>query len=67
VVRHAIDLLKQALFIAQERFQLKGGHKQQLIEESPGDAIILGDVRHFPVDALIAPSQHDNMDTALGI
>ena len=55
------------LFIAQERFQLEGGRKQQLIEEGPGEAIILGDVRHFPVDALIEPRQHDNMDTGLGI
>ena len=62
-----VIFLKQALFIATERFQLEGGRQQQLIEEGPGDAIILCDLRHFPVDALIEPSQHDHMDTGLGI
>src|SRR5215475_3619397 len=60
-------LLPVELFIAKKHFPLEVGHKQQLIEEGPGDAIILGDVRHFPVDALIEPRQHDNLNTGLGI
>jgi len=58
--------LQPELFIAKERFQLEIGHKKQLIEESPGDAIILCDWSHSPVDALMEPSQHGNMDTGLG-
>ena len=59
--------LQQAMCIAQERFQLAGGRTQQLREEGPGDAIIGGDWRHFPGDALIEPRQHDTRDTGLGI
>ena len=43
------------------------GDKQQLIEKCPGYLIRLGKLRHFPVDTLIEPSLHDNLDTALSI
>jgi hypothetical protein len=37
-----------------------------LREKGSGYLIICGDLRHFPVDALMQPSPHDNMDTGLG-
>ena len=49
----------------QEDFELEGGRQKELIEHAPGNAIGLGDLRHFAVDALIEPSQHDNVDTSL--
>ena len=38
---------------------------KELIEHGPRNAIGLGDLRHFAVDALIEPSQRDNVDTSL--
>ena len=58
--------MRNLLFIAEKRFQLQVRHKKQLIEKGPRDLIILGDFRHFPVDTLMEPRQHDNMDTGLG-
>jgi len=59
--------LQQELFITKQRFQLQVGHKKELIEKGPGYLIKFCDVRHFPVDALMQPSRHDNLDTGLGI
>src|SRR5712691_9790678 len=59
--------LKQALFIAKQRFQLQVHQQKQLIEKGPRYLIILCDLRHFPVDALMQPSQSDHLDTGLGI
>ena len=59
--------LKQKLFIAQQRFQLQVGHQKQLGEKGPGDPIHGGHFRHFPVDTLMQPGEHDDMDTGLRI
>jgi len=47
--------------------QLEVGQENQLIEEGPGDLIIVGNLRHFPIDALVQPSPSDNLDTGVGI
>jgi len=60
-------VVQKALFIAKEPFQMQLGNQQQLREEGPGDAIRRCDLRHFPIDALMEPSQQDNMDTGLSI
>ena len=59
--------LKQELFVAKEHFQLQVGSQKQLVEKGPRYQISLCDLRHFPVDALIQPSQSDNLDTGVGI
>ena len=59
--------LKQELFLAKEHFQLEVGSQKQLVEKGAGYPIIVGDVRHLPVDTLMQPSEHDDMDTGLGI
>lgn len=48
-----------------EHFELDGGRQKELREQGPSNAIGLGDLRHFAVDALIEPSQRDNVDTSL--
>jgi hypothetical protein len=58
-------MLPLVLVIAQEDFELDCGRHKELIEQGPSNAIGLGDLRHFAVDALIEPSQHDNVDTSL--
>ena len=59
--------LKQRIFIAEQHLQLEVGHEHELIEEGPGYLIRLGDLSHFPIDALIQPGQSDNLDTGVGI
>jgi hypothetical protein len=56
-----------ALFLAKEDVQLEVGGNQQLIEKGPGDVIRLCNLGHFAVDALMEPSQLDNLDTGVGI
>src|SRR5713101_7664381 len=67
LVETMLILLKKTFFIAKEPFQMQVGHSQQLREESPGEAITRCDLRHFPLDALIKPRQHDKRDTGLSI
>ena len=50
---------------AEEDFELDGGRHKELREKGPGNAIGLGDLRHVAVDALLAPSQHDQVDTSV--
>src|SRR5262249_29483489 len=59
--------LKQELCIAKERFQLDVCHHKELIEKGPRYLVDLCDLRHFPVDTLIQPSESDDIDTGLGI
>ena len=59
--------LKQELCIAKEHCQLEVGSQKQLVEKGPGDLIIVGDFRPFPVDTVMQPSEHDDMDTGLGL
>ena len=58
-------MLPLVLVIAKEDFELDGGRQKELIEKGPRNAIDLVDLCHFAVDALIEPSQHDNVDTRL--
>lgn len=44
------------LGVAPEVFQMVSGGPGELIEESSGDVIILSNLGHFAVDALIDPS-----------
>ena len=57
----------QELCIAAQHLQLEVGQENPLREEGPGYLIIVGTVRHFPLDALIQPSPSDNLDTGVGI
>jgi hypothetical protein len=50
---------------AEEHCALDGGRQKELREQGPGKAIGLGDLRHFAGDALIEPSQHDNVETSV--
>src|SRR5712691_730062 len=59
--------LQQELCIAEQHLQLEVGQENQLIEEGPGYLIIVGDLRHFPLDALVQPSPSDTLDTGVGI
>ena len=59
--------LQQELCIAAQHFQLEVRYEKQLREEGPGYLIRRCNVRHFPIEPLIQPRQHDNMDTGLGI
>jgi hypothetical protein len=59
--------LRQELFITKEPCQLEVGSQQQLGEQGSGYPILVGDLCHFPVDTLRQPSEHDEMDTGLGI
>ncbi len=59
--------LKQALFIAEQCFQLQVRQKNQLLEKGPRYLIRVCDLRHFAVDTLMHPSEHDDMDTGVGI
>ena len=59
--------LQQELFIAEQRFQLQVRHQKQLGEEGPGYLRSFGDFRHFAVDTLMQPREHDDMDTRLGL
>ena len=59
--------LKQELFIAKQRFSLEVCHQKQLIEKGSGYLIIFCDCSHFPVDTLMQPREHDDMDTGLGV
>src|SRR5512145_2768429 len=58
---------QQALFIAKQCFQLQVGHTKEVIEKGPGYLRIFGDFRHFPVDTLMQPREHDAMNTSVGI
>ncbi len=59
--------LTQQLVITKQRFQLQVHPTKQWREKSPGYLIICCDGRHFPVDALMEPSEHDPIDTGLGV
>jgi uncharacterized protein YjlB len=55
------------LGIAKEVFQVLPGGPGELIEKGSGDVIILSDLGHLTVDALIDPNVFDNFDTGLRI
>jgi len=55
------------LVIAKELFQMVLGGPGELIEKSPGDVILLSNLGHFAVDALMEPNVFDNFDTGLRI
>jgi hypothetical protein len=38
-----------------------------VVEKGPGYPITFGDFRHFPVDTLMQPREHDEMNTGVGI
>src|SRR5439155_8655521 len=59
--------LTQALFIAQQRFPRQVHQQKPLREKGPRYLIIRCDLRHFPVDAWMQPSQSDHLETGLGI
>ena len=62
-----LTCLLQRLFVAEEGCQLAICSTQQLREERPRNMIVLSDVCHFSVDALIEPRQVDHLDTGVGI
>ena len=53
------------LLIAEQRFQLKVGSPHQLIKKGSGDVISLRNLCHLAIDALIEPSEPDNVDTGV--
>ena len=46
---------------------MEGSGREQVIEEGPGDVISLCKLCHFPIDPLVQPGPHDNLDTGVGI
>ena len=59
--------LKQKRCAVKQRFQLQVCHQKQLVEQGPGYPIRVGNFRHFAVDTLMQPREHDDMDTGLRI
>ena len=51
--------------IATKRFQLEVGSPQQLRKPGSGDGILLSNVRHLAIDALIEPSEPDHVETGV--
>jgi uncharacterized protein YjlB len=57
----------EVLGIAKEVFQVLPGGPGELIEKGSGDVILLRNLGHLAVDALIDPNVFDNFDTGLRI
>jgi hypothetical protein len=57
--------LRKSALIAKKRFQLEVGSPNQLIKKGSGDVIILSNLRHLAINALIEPSEPDNVDTGM--
>ena len=55
------------LGITKEVFQMVPSGPAQLIKKGSGDMILLSNLGHFAVDALMNPSVFDNFDTGLRI
>ena len=55
------------LLIAEKRFQLEVGSPHQLIQKGSGDVILLSNLGHCAVDALMEPNVFHNVDTGLRI
>ena len=53
--------------IAKEVLQVVHGGPAELIKKGSGDVILLSNLRHLAVDALIDPNMFDNFDAALRI
>jgi hypothetical protein len=53
------------LLIAKKRFQLAVRSPQQLLKPGSGDVIILSNLRHLAIDALLEPSEPDHVDTGV--
>ena len=51
--------------IAKKRFQLEVGSPHQLIKKSSGEGILLSNVCHLAIDALMEPSEPDHVDTGV--
>jgi hypothetical protein len=59
--------LQQEFVIAQQRFPWSVCQQKPLGEKGPGYPIHVGNFRPFPVDTVMQPGEHDNMDTGLRI
>jgi hypothetical protein len=55
------------LGIAKEGFQVLSGGPIERIEKGSGDVILLSNLGHLAVDALVDPNVFHNVDTSLRI
>ena len=53
------------LLRAKKRCQLEGSSPNQLIQPGSGDVILLSNLCHLAIEALIEPSEPDNVDTGV--
>ena len=67
VVEVRLIFLPQELVMAAERFHLEGGSQQEWGEQGARDLRDRCDVRHFSVDALLPPSESDELDPRVRI
>src|SRR5207249_1729198 len=58
-------VLDVRLLIAKKRFPLEVSSPKQLIKKGSGDVIILSNLGHLAIDALIEPSAPDHGDTGV--
>jgi hypothetical protein len=59
--------LDKVLGIAKEVFQVLSGGPIELIEKGSGDVILLSNLGHLAVDALMDPNVFHNFDTGMRI
>ena len=57
--------MDEVLRIAKELLQLVLSRPSKLIKKSSGDMIILSNLYHLAIEALIDPSEPDNFDTGV--
>ena len=53
--------------MSEECFELVLSRPRELIQKGSGDVIVLSNLRHFAVDALMEPSELDHFDTGMRI
>ena len=53
------------LLIAKKCFQLEVGSPHQLLKKGSGDVILLSNLGHLAIEALIEPSEPDHFDTGV--
>ena len=53
------------LLLAKKRFSLEIGSPHQLLKQGSGDGILLSNVCHLAIDALMEPSEPDHVDTGV--
>jgi hypothetical protein len=60
-----LRFLSVRLLIAKKRFSLEIGSPNQLIQPGSGDVILLSNLCHLAIDALIEPGEPDHFDAGV--